>query len=209
MRERLSPKITAELCLVSLCTEIAGDSEEGIRARLDKLEEAVSTGETVILPKPQQVNSEEKETIAVFSQKHLEEKAEHNSSADVEQIQAVSETVEDQLPEKPEQEFRESSHDDLWAEIYTRTKPFLPPDITAFLSSPPGIVVDGDILWIEMDKGLGYTRLNRADLLDRFSSSASEVLGKPVHAQIREKKTIVREQRNLDYFRQFPEVRFK
>ena len=60
-----------------------------------------------------------------------------------------------------------------------------------------------------MDKGLGYTRLNRADLLEKFSAAASEVLGKTVKAQMREKKAIVREQRNLDYFRQFPEVRFK
>ena len=93
--------------------------------------------------------------------------------------------------------------------VYNKTKPFLTPDIIAFLSSPPTLAVEGDILWIEMEKGLGYNRLNRADLLEKFSASASEVLGKPVHAQLREKKTALREQRNLDYFRQFPEVRFK
>ena len=207
MRERLSPKITAELCLVSLCTEISGDSAEGIRARLERLEEAVSSGEPVIKPQKLQVISEEKEHTDEMPDQP-EEQNEHNppSAAETDQILPVQ--ADEVSAENPAQESNELGSADLWTEIFSRTKPLLPPDITAFLSSPPQIVVDGNTLWIEMDKGLGYTRMNRADLLEQFSAAASEVLGKSVHAQIREKKAIVREQRNLDYFRQFPEVRF-
>ena len=208
MRERLSPKITAELCLVSLSTEIAGDTAEGIRARLDRLEEAVGSRETVILPQPQAV-SEKKETADVIPEELPEEGNDSNISSDADEEQKQPEQEKAVIPEEPVQESHEQTSADLWTDIFNRTKPFLPPDITAFLSSPPGIVPEGDILWIEMDRGLGYTRLNRADLLEKFSAAASEVLGKKVKAQMREKKAIVREQRNLDYFRQFPEVRFK
>ena len=208
MRERLSPKITAELCLVSLCSDVAGDSPEGIRARLDRLEEAVSVGSTLVSAehfKP--FSSGTKDNNAV-----LEELPNDiviaETALDLSHDSEVAGQADIEFSDKTKENTR-NNNDDLWTSVFNKTKPFLPPDITAFLSSSPKLAVEGDTVWIEMDKGLGYIRLNRADLLDKFSSSASEVLGKTVHVQIREKKTESREQRDLGYFHQFPEVRFK
>ena len=206
MRERLSPKITAELCLVSLCKDIAGDSSEGIRARLDRLEEIVQNGTVELLTRP--VTQEKEHQDAVSEEKTREDiKAEELNPDTVEET-AVPDNEEESLSESQDPSTDRQEHEDLWAAVYGRTKPFLTPDITAFLSPPPKLVPEGEMLWIEMDKGLGYMRMNRADLLERFSAAASEVLGKPVHVQLREKKTISREQRDLEYFHQFPEVRF-
>ena len=209
MRERLSPKITAELCLVSLCTDIAGNTSEGMRARLEKLEDAFSKGTPIILDEqPRSAQEEKKTDISATEVLPKDLKASEPEAKPVQKVEQSNPT-KPELQEKTETFAQNNQEDGLWPAVYNKTKPFLTPDIIAFLSSPPTLAVEGDILWIEMEKGLGYNRLNRADLLEKFSASASEVLGKPVHAQLREKKTALREQRNLDYFRQFPEVRFK
>ena len=44
MRDMLSPKITAELCIISLCSNIAGDTLRGLGARVSELEKAVVSG---------------------------------------------------------------------------------------------------------------------------------------------------------------------
>ena len=210
MRERLSPKITAELCLVSLCKDIAEDGAEGIKARLDRLEEIVGSGKkttfpgevgkTSIIGTPAGNDSvpdlpDKKPGIQDFyPEKHHEMPA----------AKQENET----LPNNPVSGSGEQDSGDLWSDIYNRTKPFLTPDISAFLSTPPKLADEGNVLWIEMDKGIGYTRLNRADLLEKFSTEASAVLGKTVQVKLREKKAENREQRNLDYFHKFPEVRF-
>ncbi len=206
MRERLSPKITAELCLVSLCKDIAGDGAEGIKARLDRLEEIVGSGKKTTFP------SEVGKASIIGSP------AGNDSVPDLPDkklgIQEFPPEKHHEMPAaKQENETvpsgsGEQDSGDLWSNIYNRTKPFLTPDISAFLSTPPKLADEGNVLWIEMDKGLGYTRLNRTDLLEKFSTEASAVLGKTVQVKLREKKAENREQRNLDYFHKFPEVRF-
>ena len=210
MRERLSPKITAELCLVSLCRDIAGDSSEGIKARLDRLEETVingkmltfskETGKTPVIVSP--AGCEHVPDLTVEKPDILETPSEN--------LQEMPEAKQENkaVQEYPHPEKGRQNCDDIWSGIYNRTKPFLTPDITAFLSAPPKLALEGNVLWIEMDKGLGYTRLNKADLLEKFSTAASEVLGKAMQVKMREKKAEIREQKSLEYFHQFPEVRF-
>lgn len=210
MRERLSPKITAELCLVSLCRDIAGDSAEGIKARLDRLEEAVISGEmpnfskeagnTPIVGTPGGIES----VPGLPGKKTYIQESPSEDCQEMPAARLENETVQN----NPAPVAGRQDNSDLWTDIYNRTKPFLTPDITAFLSTPPKLADEGNILWIEMDKGIGYTRLNRADLLEKFSTAASAVQGKTVQVKLREKKAENREQRNLEYFHQFPEVRF-
>lgn len=44
MRDMLSPKITAELCIISLCSNIAGDTLRGLNARVSELEKITASG---------------------------------------------------------------------------------------------------------------------------------------------------------------------
>ena len=44
MRDGLNPKMSAELCLISLCTEVAGNSLEGLRARVSAVENLLKKG---------------------------------------------------------------------------------------------------------------------------------------------------------------------
>ena len=52
MRDSSDPKISAELCLITLCDERAQDSLSSIRARLDRLEKALADGVTVPVSAP-------------------------------------------------------------------------------------------------------------------------------------------------------------
>ena len=52
MRDSSDPKITAELCLITLCDERAQDSLSSIRARLDRLEKALADGVSVSVSAP-------------------------------------------------------------------------------------------------------------------------------------------------------------
>ena len=50
MRDSSDPKITAELCLITLCDERAQDSLYSIRTRLERLEKTLADGVTVAVP---------------------------------------------------------------------------------------------------------------------------------------------------------------
>lgn len=50
MRDGLNPKMSAELCLISLCTEVAGNSLEGLRARVSGIENLLKKGVPVGAP---------------------------------------------------------------------------------------------------------------------------------------------------------------
>ena len=171
------------------------------------MEEAVSTG-AVTAYISRRTEADEKDT----SVKTADADPDKQKKEEVSSVLEETAPIQAEIPSDastPAAEILQQDTAMLWKAVYERVKPSLPPDITAFLRIPPKLVPEGETLWIEMEKGLGYNRLNRSELLEKFSQSASEVLGRPVHTQMRENKKEIKEKQDLDYFKQFPEVRFK
>ena len=55
MRDSSNPKISAEMCLITMCDGRAQDSLYSIRARLDKIEQAVKNGKAAVTLNPEPV----------------------------------------------------------------------------------------------------------------------------------------------------------
>ena len=220
MKDRLDPKMTAELCLISLCDEIAGNTLEGLRLKVASLEDALKNGIAVTAAVSGQVAGKATEPG------DLPEKPEPSNAEAVPDSSVIPEALpvsdlpeeaspvrEEPRPEKslPEPAAEEPSQpapsdEDLWASVCERAKGRLPRDIEAILGTVNG-VREGDILYVEADPGFYFNRFNRGDVLEALGSAASELLSKPIAAKVREKRPQGKT-RSLDELRQYPEVRF-
>ena len=217
MKDRLDPKMTAELCLISLCDEIAGNTLEGLRLKVASLEDALKNGIAVTAAVSGQVAGKAPEP-GVLSEKPEPSNAEAvPDNSVIPEALPVSEEAspageepkpEDSLPEPALAEPSQPapSDENLWASVCDRAKGRLPRDIEAILGTVNG-VREGDILYVEADPGFYFNRFNRGDVLEALGSAASELLSKPIAAKVREKRPQGKT-RSLDELRQYPEVRF-
>ncbi|MBQ3372208.1 MAG: DNA polymerase III subunit gamma/tau [Oscillospiraceae bacterium] len=211
MKDRLDPKMTAELCLISLCDEIAGNTVEGLRLKVASLEEALKNGVVVTAAAP----AVEKSPVV---KEQAEEQKAPEAEASPEKPEVPAEPPVSDLPaeapsvqEKPEPAAAEPSQPApfagyLWAAVCERAKGLLPRDIEAILATVDG-VREGDILFVETDPGFYFNRFNRPDVLEALANAASELLSSPVAVKVREKRPLGKT-RSLDELRQYPEVRF-
>ena len=220
MKDRLDPKMTAELCLISLCDEIAGNTLEGLRLKVASLEDALRNGIAVTAAVSGH-SAEKAPEAGVLPERPVPSNAEAVPENPIvpEELpvsnlpEEASPSVEEPEPKKslPGSDAEEPSHpapadEDLWSSVCERAKGLLPRDIEAILGTVDG-VREGDILFVEADPGFYFNRFNRADVLEALGSAASELLSKPIVAKVREKRPQGKT-RSLDELRQFPEVRF-
>jgi hypothetical protein len=217
MRERLSPKMTAELCIITLCTEAAGDTVQGIGMRLSRLEEALKNG--VPLPgATQQIEGTLPDPVQQSGRQLTSEAPEIPAGTEPEKpLPAENAPQEPDAPDAPPPG-RETSPlpakekengVSLWQTVSQTVLPRLPRDVVAMVPSVASGFLDGDMLQLEVEPGFYYGRFNRPDVLDAFAAAASEAAGRKISCQIRERRPIQKEPRSLDELRQFPEVRFK
>ena len=215
MKDALDPRMTAELCIISLCEEISGDTLEGLRIKVGELEEAVKNGVAVqraapaetaaVMPVTLPLGAEAKEKPVPPAVHQPEEMPEDHAEAD-DTGPDVS-TEEDAPADEQTQEASPAAFSgDIWSAVCDAAKASLPRDIGAILGAANG-TLEGDILFIEAEQGFYFTRLNRPDVLEAIGNAATELLGKPVKAKVIVKQQNV-QPRSLDELRQFPEVRF-
>ena len=232
MRDALDPKMSAELCIISLCDEIAGDTLEGLRLKVASLEEALHNGSFSPTPAsasaPASAESEHQtpakpETVALQELPDAGMPAEHEAPAAAEPEPDASpepsvheERAKPYEPEvssqpddriNPEPGSPDPAGKDFWPDISQQAKSVLPRDMAALLPMAAGHV-EGSTLVVEVEPGFYFTRFNRPEIMDSLSQVASEILGFSVNAKVREKKKEVKEPRSLDELRQYKEVRF-
>ncbi|MBQ8076378.1 MAG: DNA polymerase III subunit gamma/tau [Oscillospiraceae bacterium] len=203
MKDRLDPRMTAELCLISLCDEVAGDTLEGLRRKVASLEEALKNG-VVMTAAPAPANAEEP---AVPMPEHPPEAPAVTEEIpkfqpQPEALREQPEPVEDVAPSVAAQPFT----GELWPAICEKAKDQIPRDIAAILSTVSA-TLEGDILTVEAEPGFYFMRFKRQDVLDVLGNTASELVGRPVTAKVVEKRPVVGTH-SLDELRKFPEVRF-
>ena len=225
MKDRLDPKMTAELCLISLCDEVAGNTVEGLRLKVASLEEALKNGVVVpyVVPEPaaeevlSPVNKQEKpeETkmpenpanSGILSKSEVSAEPVVSFTEEKEEPADVIAASEEPVPKAAAEPAQAAAFEgDLWSAVREKAKGLIPRDIEAILGTADG-VMEGEILFIEAEPGFYFNRFNRADVLEELGRAASELLAKPVTAKVREKRP-KGPTRSLDELRRFPEVRF-
>ena len=227
MRERLSPKMTAELCLISLCTELGGDSLSGLSARVSRLEEVLSSGTLSAtaaagaspVPEADKKSASASRTEESSASSHRitdpERSAPEASSKHrpeekpVVQIPASPKLPECSVPASAGDITRE----EFWQKVCEAVKPSIPVEIRSLYSTIARGRAEGDSFILEVQPGFYYGRFNRPEILTAFSQAASALSGRSLTAILREwlpdpvdpSKPL----RDLEELRKFPEVRFK
>ncbi len=235
LRDVSNPRTAAELCLVSLCCDSAGDSIASLRARISVLEEQMERGVPAI-PAPSQAYPEREEPEPFHSDDDspfMDEGPDPMEpipdapdefdpfSADASQRNALPkeapESVPQTAPEKkassdpePSRPQLSANSRELWSRICAAVMPSLPLDVQMLLQDEERVTgsLDGNSILVETQNDFQARRFQRQDVILAFQAAGREVLGHDVRVQARERQAEVRQARSLDDLRQFKEVHF-
>lgn len=226
MKDSSNPKISAELCLVSLCDNSLGDSLTALKARISRLEQQLENGVFTVstappvVPVQQGKAEQEPESVSpAFEEEYYPEPA---------PVRTAVLDEEDELDfamfqeEQPEDSFvlrddkagaAQSSVDEAqlsWDEICRRAKTVLPRDIALLLDDTKNLraEIKENLLCIEITPGFIYGRFNKPDVLNKLAAVASELSGREIRAKLSELNEKPREKRSLDELKAFKEVKF-
>ena len=215
LRDAKNPKMTVELCLVSLCDNAAGESIASLRARISRLEEDVARGIPV-------------RTTPAAPERYPERDA---RSDEPEEPLRSPEPEEDELDlsrfqeEQPEDAFlrrREAEEAPRTAEaapapagsfkdVLALVKPKLPMDLRFSIDDENKLcaVLDGSTLRLEAQPGFMFERLKKQqDVVQHIAEAARKVYGRELRVQLTELQPRQRQVRDLEELRQYPEVHF-
>ena len=214
LRDVRSVKNAAELCLISLCDNTAGESIASLRARISRLEEQIAQG-VPVSRKHSDYEREDWEEPASCE----EPEAEVEDALDLEQF--AEEQPEDEIgryrpvPE-PTQNLEASTADIgseipfSWKELSARTADRLgyPEKLLIQDENKARGFMEGEVLRVEVYDDFLFPRLNRQEVLNLIAAAAKELTGRTLHVQLSEGRREQRQQRSLDELRAFPEVHF-
>ena len=217
MRTSSNPRTTAELCLVSLCDDTAGESIQTLRARISRLEEALKTG---VLSAPAPVA---RSSAPAAEPTPVPPAPEPDLDPRPSPPPAREESAEDELPEvwqeeQPEDVLADSTparesapvSRDLWGEVRKAVFTKLPMDLRFILDDETKILgwADGEVFRLEAQPGFVYGRFNKPEVLEKFADAVESAAGRRMNVLLSERKSEARQQHSLDELRGIKEVRF-
>jgi hypothetical protein len=215
MRDVKNPRTSAELCLVSLCSDAGGDSVHKLRARLSRLEEQVERG----IPAAPQVERQpvqeeypplpedwDEPGIPASPIETTPRPIDHPVAAD----EPVPTTPVEESTIEPEPENKGVKDSSLWPMIRSQALQSLPIDVRISLEDGDRVrgYVEGNILYVEPQITFLVKRLQKQDVVQRLAEAAMTVCGREIRVQVRERQPELRQTRSLDELKQFKEVHF-
>lgn len=228
MRDGRNPKLAAELCLVSLCDNTLGESIPALRARISRLEERVKNGVIgVIDSAPAQAPAAEPEREPEPERRNYPEYSDYDAPPvpgdELDPAQFAEEQPEDSFlrgretakPEPPREPERAPAapapaDGKLWSAVCAAVMDKMPFDVRGYLGDESKVcaAVEGDVLRVEVVPGFVYGRVNKPDIIQRFSDAARSISGREMRVLLTELKPKPRQQRSLEELKQFEEVKF-
>lgn len=230
LRDTRNPRLAVELCLVSLCESLEGESVNSLRARIERLEAALASGAAISQP-VQRKAVPKAEVPELVPDDFFDDRPPMPDDSDIPWsedepivrpvIPVMPETVTaaDEVPAKPQQtaEAHEAPavvsaapSDVSWADICAKVSPGLAMDLKMVLgddSKISGSVRDG-VLTICAANSFVYGRFNKSEVLNKFSKAASQLSGRDIRVVLTEGKIEGPQQRSLDELKAFKEVKF-
>lgn len=186
MTSRMNPKMTAELCLVSLTQGLAGDSIAALKARISRLENALSSGKadfsrTVGNSAPVQELSSTPSSVA-------QETVHISSEETMVQSHAVLPT-DSVLPEENTQNSVPSN--EVWKNILDFVSSQIPIGTKVLIADTEKVngTPDKDTYFINVAPGndLIFRQLSKPDIIAKFETAVSVICGKKLNVRIRER----------------------
>ena len=225
---RTNPKMSAELCLVSLCRDLSEDSLASLKARVSRLEQAAAEGKAFSPPAsgraeaPRQVPSgltlegAEKPSETDYKKAGSPQPAGNLRASSPEGSAAPAPLPADSSDVKAAAVPVEKDSDDtVWKKILAFAGPLLPIGSRVLIADPNKVssTIDGDTFFIEVAPGneLITHQLMKDSILSKFEAAVSSVCGKSLNIRVRERKTgnnPGNQHGNLDELRKFDEVTF-
>ena len=210
MRDVSNPRTAAEICLVSLCCDAAGDSIGSLRSRISRLEEQLERGwapsparpafreEIPEPPEPPEEPAEFPDEPVPAPEPEPEPEPSAPSSRNLEEESMPAAAP---VPE---------ASGDLWPGIRGAVIPMLPLDIRFTMEDESRIrgSVEGNQILLEAQTSFLVTRLQKQDVVQNLMEAGRKVCGKEMRVQVREFRAEEPPKRSLDDLRQFKEVRF-
>ena len=219
LQDAKNPKMTVELCLVSLCDNAAGESIASLRARISRLEEDVARG----IPARQRKATEREVPPETEEDVPCEERreafapspAEEEDDLDLSQFQ--EEQPEDAFLRRREPEAapqpteQEPAPVGNFKDVIALVKPMLPMDLRFSIDDEKKLraVLEGSTLRLEAQPGFMFERLKKQqDVVQHIAEAARKVYGRELRVQLVELRPEQRQVRDLEELRKFPEVHF-
>ncbi len=219
LRDAKNPKMTVELCLVSLCDNAAGESIASLRARISRLEEDVARG----IPARQRKTTEREVPAETDEDVPCEERreafapsrAEEEDDLDLSQFQeeqpedAFLHRRETEAAPQPTEAAPQPAGD--FKDVIALVKPMLPMDLRFSIDDEKKLrtVLEGSTLRLEAQPGFMFERLKKQqDVVQHIAEAARKVYGRELRVQLVELRPEQRQVRDLEELRKFPEVHF-
>lgn len=204
IKDRLSPRITAELCLVELCRRTS-DKEAAAQVYVQApvaRTPAPQMFKAAAAPKPAEpVQMKPAEAVPPAPVK---------AAAVIPEVQP--EPVAEEPPQKPEpaEPARQGASGGEWEKIKNIVRPQLSPYNMAILDDEFRVAgrLSGDMLTVFVEKGFFLDSYSKSDVQALFARAASQVAGRDVHVKVTEKLPEAGRGRDLEELRAFPEVKF-
>ena len=216
LRDAVNPRTCAELCLISLCDNAAGDSFHSLRGRISRLEDGIASG-TISVTASQAMESssqynDKAEPPAPDRDFFCEEEpgknenypSDEQGTGDAENETGLTSAAEKGTGGKTEQPLTVK-----WENICNEAAVSLPIDIKMILSDAKkvyGVFAD-NILRIEAAPGFVYGRINKQEILQIFSAAAQKLTGSPARVVLSEMKKDS-SARDINELKSYPEVKF-
>lgn len=215
LRDASNPKTVGELCLISLCDGFGGESINALRARISRLEESISSGRF-------EINAQNPVTE---SKDEIKPEIKQDTRQDID-ISAPNEQTEEPVSDSPEPDaetvspadndggdaqLSDSASEEVvsWKAICDAAADSLPELIKSCLYDPrkiSGTLAD-NTLRLEAEANFMYGRVNKQDILQKFSEAAQKLTGAPVRiilSKMKEESSA----RSLEEMKEYPEVKF-
>ena len=228
IRDSKSPRLTAELCIISLCDPTLIEGLDELRARVSRIEEDMKNAPRTAAFADEDDEDEEEyhsslEDLPFDEAPPARSEAEPAGDEDYLDLSAFTEyQPEDDFLDKaspaqlnpdaaPAAENAPTDNAALWAAILERAEESLPFGIIPILTNPLQAVcdVEYDTLRLRVAPGFYYNTINKQDVLMRLREAANLVTGRSLKVQLSELSSEpVAPKRSLDELKKFKETRF-
>lgn len=225
LRDSKSARLTAELCIISLCDPTLSDSVASLRARVSRLEEDVKRrpaaaaepedGEDDFVSSLDDIPPDEEPPRR---SPEPEDETDELDPSDFAEYQPEDDLLDKVSPARlnpdapPEAESAPTDERELWRAIVERAEESLRPGIAPILLNgmQTRCSVSYDTMRIEAAPGFAYNTLNNRDVLLRLRQAAQTVTGRSLKLslEVLAPDAPDKPRRDVEELRKFKETRF-
>ena len=230
IRDSKSAKLTAELCIISLCEPRLTEGVDELRARISRIEEDLKHAPARTAVPAAEDDDDEEEFHSTLDEppfdldeppapqpRYEDDPADELDPADFAEYQPEDDLLDKKSPVELNPDAPASAADapqdneSLWAAIVENAEESLPRGVIPILTNPvqTRCTVSYDTLALEVVPGFFYNAVNNQAVLMRLREAANAVTGRSLKITISElREDNDKPKRDIEELRKFKETRF-